>query len=427
MSDSTRSSNDSEKETRYMFDSTPEASPPASPLVNIKDSDEEIEEPVPLRVTPSPGIRLKYAINSPRPGEVLPSRGKKVVKKPKAEKKEKAKRYKDVPPPTTEENFVFYSSEDDVEGETRMKKKHRLRHIIQKHSHVLATEIRRRTKEAENANMYFPTPKLGHFKIVRKDGGPHREEFNKKALKIIRDINYVDISKKPKSKKASDAENSDVFLSEPVVELRGPARASRLKGSSLPPQIPRKKPSEETKGKAKMPEKRKSSEDTEKQFKKDLKKAKKVSAVGPGSSSKDAADAAAMASGEIPYPPQVVQIDPIPLATFEEGSLPDHLMSHVEGLIVAKAQAEEWELNGSLRVARRIEEEERAEKERTEKAEKEHVEKEKKEKEIALKIQAELEKKAVRAEQMKQAAESMKADKAKSEARKKAAKEKSPE
>ncbi|XP_010240720.1 uncharacterized protein LOC104585505 [Brachypodium distachyon] len=131
---------------------------------------------------------------APEAPPLLASHGKKVVTKPKAEKKEKAKRYKDVPPPTTEEIFVFYSSEDDVEGETRMKRKHRLQHIIRKHSHVLATEIRRGTKEAENTNMYFPAPKLGHFKIVRKDGGPHREEFNKKALKIIRDINYVDIS-----------------------------------------------------------------------------------------------------------------------------------------------------------------------------------------------------------------------------------------
>ncbi|XP_010233293.1 caldesmon-like [Brachypodium distachyon] len=440
MSDSTRPSNDSEREAQYMFDSTPEPSPPASLHVNIEDLDEEIEEPVPLRVTPSPEVRLKYAINSPRPGEVLPSRGKKVVTKLKAEKKEKAKRFKDVPPHTAEEIFIFYSSEDDAEGKTRMKRKHRLQHIIRKHSHVLAAKIRRRTKEAENANMYFPAPKLGHFKIVRKDGGPHREEFNKKALKIIRDINYVDISKKPKSKKALFAEDGDVFLSEPAVELRGPARASRLRGSSLPPQVPRNKPSEESKGKAKMPEKRKGSEDSEKQFKKDLKKAKRASAVGPGYSSKYAADAAAMAYGEIPYPPQVVHINPV-------------------CLIVAKAQAEEWEQNRSIRVARRLEEEERAEKERVEKekaeaalrrkeekkaaelqkkkAEKEAEEKKradlialKKEKEIALKTRAELErkkKKALLVEQMKQPDESIKADKAKSDARKKAAKEKSPE
>ncbi|XP_010236568.1 uncharacterized protein LOC104584126 [Brachypodium distachyon] len=365
-------------------------------------------------------VRLKYAINSPRPIKVLPSRGKKVVSKPKAEKKEKVKKFKDVPAPTTEEIFVFYSSEDDVEGETKMKWKHRLQHIIRKHSHVLAAEIRRRTKEAENANMYFSAPKLGNLKIARKEGGPHREEFNSRALKIIRDINYVDISKKPKSKKSSDAGDSDVFLSEPVVELRGPARASRLRGSSLPPPVPRNKPTEDTKGKAKMSEKRKGSKDAEKPFKKDLKKVKRASAVGPSSSSKDVADAAAMASGETPYPPQFVHIDPVLLAAFNEGSLPESLMSHVEGLFVAKAQAEEWEQNRSLRIARSLDEEERAKKE--------CVEKEKKEKEIALKTQAELEKKkkALLAEQMKQAAESMKADKAKSDARKKAA-EKSPE
>ncbi|XP_010239168.1 caldesmon-like [Brachypodium distachyon] len=154
-----------------------------------------------------------------------------------------------------------------------------------------------------------------------------------------------------------------------------------------------------------------------------------------------------MVSGEIPYPPQVVHINPVLLAAYEEGSLSDHLMSYVEGLIVAKSQAEEWELNRNLRVARRIEEEECAEKER---AEKERVEKDKaeaalkkkeekkavemqkrkaeKEAEEKKRTQAELEKKkkAVLAEQ-KQAAESIKADKAKSEAGKKAAKEKSPE
>ncbi|XP_010236729.1 uncharacterized protein LOC104584234 [Brachypodium distachyon] len=113
-----------------------------------------------------------------------------------------------------------------------------------------------------------------------------------------------------------------------------------------------------------------------------------------------------MASGEIPYPSQVVHIDPVLLAAFNEGTLRDSLMSHVEGLIVAKTRAEEWEQNRSLRVARRLGEEDRAEKER--------VEKEKKKK------------KALLAEQMKQAAESLKADKAKSEARKKAA-EKMPE
>ncbi|XP_010233270.2 inner centromere protein-like [Brachypodium distachyon] len=354
MSDSTRSSNDSDREERYQFDSTPEPSPPISPRVNIEDSDEEIEDPVPLRVTPSPGVRLKYAINSPRPDEVLPSRGKKVASKPKAEKKEKVKKFKDVPAPTAEEILVFYSSEEDVEEETRMKRKHRLQHILHKHSSVLAAEIRRRTKEAESANL-----------------------------------------------------------------------ASRIRGSSLSPLAPRNKPSEDSKGKDKVPEKRKAAEDAEKQFKKDLKKARKASAVGPGSSSKDAAaaTAAAMASGEIPYPPQVVHIDPVLLAAFNEGTLPDSLMSHVEGLIVAKNRAEEWEQNRSLRVAKRLEEEDHAEKERVEK------EKEKKEKELALKTQPELEKKknkALLAEQMKQAAKSLMADKAKSEARKKAA-EKTPE
>ncbi|XP_010239171.1 inner centromere protein A-like [Brachypodium distachyon] len=377
MSDSTRSSNDSDREERYQFDSTPEPLPPVSPRVNIEDSNEEIEDPVPLRVTPSHGVCLKYAINSPRPGEVLPSRGKKVAFKPKAEKKEKVKKFKDVPAPIAEEILVFYSSEED-----------------------------RRTKEVESANLYFLAPKLGNFKIARKEGGPHREEFNRRALQIIRDINYVDLSKKPKSKKASDTEDSD--------------------------------PNEDTKGKDKVPKKRKADEDAEKQFKKDLKKARKASAVGPGSSSKDvaAATVAAMASGEIPYPPQVVHIDPVLLAAFNEGTLPDSLMSHVERLIVAKTRAEEWEQNRSLRIARRLEEEDCAEKKRVEK-EKEAEEKKradliavKKEKELALKTQAELEKKkkkkALLAEQMKQAAESLKADKAKSEARKKAA-EKKPE
>ncbi|XP_010233101.1 uncharacterized protein LOC104583084 [Brachypodium distachyon] len=416
MSDSTRSSNDSDREEQYQFDSTSEPSPPVSP---------------------------RYAINSPRPGEVLPSRGKKVASKPKAEKKEKVKKFKDVPAPTAEEIFLFYSSEEDVEVETRMKRKHRLQHIIRKPFHVLAVEIRRRTKEAESANLYFPAPKLGNFKIACKEGGPHREEFNRRALQIIRDINYVDLSKKPKSKKASDIENSDVFLSEPAVELRGPTRASRIRGSSLPPLVPRNKPSEDSKGKAKVPEKRKSAEDAEKQFKKDLKKARKASAVGPGSSSKDAAaaTAAAMASGEVPYPPQVVHIDPVLLAGFNEGTLPDSLMSHVEGLIVAKTPAEEWEQNRSLRVARWLEEEDRAEKKGVEKEKKKKAEKEaeekkradlialKKEKELAFKTQADLEKKkkkALLAEQMKQAAESLKADKAKNEARKKSA-EKTPE
>ncbi|XP_014751134.1 uncharacterized protein LOC106865507 [Brachypodium distachyon] len=436
MSDSTRFSNDSDREERYQFDSTPDPSPPVFTRVNIEDSDEEIEDHVPLRVTPSPGVRLKYAINSPRPGEVLPSRGKKVASKPKAEKKEKVKKFKDVPAPTVEEIFVFYSSEEDVEEETRMKRKHRLQHIIRKHSHMLAAEIWRRTKEAESANLYFLAPKLGNFKIARKEGGPHREEFNRRALQIIRDINYVDLSKKPKSKKTSDTEDSDVFPSEPAVELRGPARASRIRGSSLPPLAPRNKPSKDSKGKTKMPEKRKAAEDAEKQFQKDLKKARKASAVGPGSSSKDAtaATAAAMASGEVPYPSQVVHIDPVPLAAFNEGTLPDSLMSHVEGLIVAKTQAEEWEQNRSLRVARRLEED-HAEKKRVEKEKKAEEKKRadltalKKEKELVLKTQAELEKKKKKtmlAEQMKQVAESMKVDKTKSEARKKAA-EKTPE
>ncbi|XP_010236790.1 caldesmon-like [Brachypodium distachyon] len=438
MSDSTRSSNDSDREERYQFDSTPEPSPPVSTRVNIEDSDEEIKDHVPLRVTPSPGVRLKYAINSPRPGEVLPCRGKKVVSKPKAEKKEKVKKFKDVPAPTAEEILVFYSSEEDVKEETRIKRKHRLQHIIRKHSRVLAAEIRRRTKEAESANLYLPAPKLRNFKIARKEGGPHRDEFNRRALQIIRDINYVDLSKKPKSKKASDTEDSDV--------------ASRIGSSSLPPLAPHNKPSEDSKGKAKVPEKRKAAEDAEKQFKKNLKKARKASADGPGSSSKDAA-AAAMASGEVPYPPQVVHIDPVLLAAFNEGTLPDSLMSYVEGLIVAKTRAEEWEQNRSLRVARRLEEEDRAEKKRVEKekakaalkekkaaelqkkAEKETEEKKradlialKKEKELPLKTLAELEKKkkALLAEQMKQVAESLKADKTKSEARKKAA-EKTPE
>ncbi|XP_010236387.1 calponin homology domain-containing protein DDB_G0272472-like [Brachypodium distachyon] len=165
-----------------------------------------------------------------------------------------------------------------------------------------------------------------------------------------------------------------------------------------------------------------------------------------------------MASKEIPYPPEVVHIDIVLLTAFNEETLPDSLMSHVEGLIVAKTQAEEWEQNRSLCVAKRLEEEDRAEKKRVEKekaeaslkekeekkaaelqmkkAEKEAEEKKtadlialKKEKEIALKTQAELEKKkkkALLAKQMKQTAESMKADKAKSNARKKAA-EKLPE
>ncbi|XP_024314577.1 uncharacterized abhydrolase domain-containing protein DDB_G0269086-like [Brachypodium distachyon] len=351
---------------------------------------------LPLRVTPSPGVRLKYAINSPRPGEVLPSRGKKVASKPKAEKKEKVKKFKDVPAPTAEEILVFYSLEEDVEEETRMKRKHCLQHIIRKHSRVLAAEIRRRTKEAESANLYFPAPKLGNFKIARKEGGPHREEFNRRALQIIRDINYVDLSKKPKSKKDSDTEYSDVFLSEPAVELCGPARASRIRGSSLPPLAPRNKPSEDSKGKAKMPGKRNAAEDAEKQFKKDLKKARKASVVGLG-------------------------------------TLPDSLTSHVEGLIVAKTRAEEWEQNRSLRVARRLEEEDHAEKERVEKEKAEAALKQKKVAELQKKkAKKEAEekkrkkKKALLAEQMKQAAESLKADKAKSEARKKAT-EKMPE
>ncbi|XP_014757872.1 uncharacterized protein LOC106866719 [Brachypodium distachyon] len=121
-----------------------------------------------------------------------------------------------------------------------------------------------------------------------------------------------------------------------------------------------------------------------------------------GSSSKDAMDAAAMASGEIPYRPQVVHIDPILLAAFNEETLPETLMSHVEGLIVGKIQSEEWEQNRNLRVARRLEEEERAEKERVEKEKAEAALKKKEEKKFA-----ELQKK--------------KANRAKSDARKKAA------